>query len=106
MPHLLNYKYEIFPTKPQRHQLYKILREGRIQWNRAVTVRKKLKRALTSGQFEYVINTILSEEKDNKQGRRRDAISKFLASYPGLDSHLGPRLYDDDLLYIFAYSMC
>jgi transposase len=94
MAHLLNYKFEIFPTKPQRDQLYKILRQVRIQWNRAVTIRRKLKRALVSGQFDYIIRTILSEEKDNTQGQRRKAISKLLATHPGVESRFGPRLYD------------
>ena len=29
MAKLLNYKYEIFPTKPQRAQFYRILRESK-----------------------------------------------------------------------------
>jgi len=94
MAHLLNYKYEIFPTKPQRYQLYKILRQVRLQWNRAVTTRKKLKRALISGQFDYVIKTLLSEEKNNNQYQRRKAISKFLDLYPDVDHKYGPKLYD------------
>lgn len=94
MAHLLNYKYEIFPTKPQKDQLYKVLRQVRLQWNRAVTIRKKLKRALTSGQFDYVISTLLSEERDNNQGQRRKAISKLLDSYPNVDHKDGPKLYD------------
>ena len=94
MAHLLNYKYEIFPTKPQRYQLYKILRQVRLQWNRAVTIQKKLKRALTSGQFYYIIKTLLSEEKDNNQAQRRKAISKIVDSYPSVALKDGPQLYD------------
>ncbi len=94
MAHLLNYKYEIFPTKPQRYQLFKILRQVRLQWNRAVTIRKKLIRALTSGQFDYVIETLLSEEKNNYQGQRRSTISKILELHPDVDVKDGPKLYD------------
>lgn len=103
MANLLNYKYEIFPTKPQRSQLYRILRESKIQWNKAVTIRKKLKRALVSGQFEYVINTCLSTEKNNFQGQRKKAIDKFCSQYSDMDFETAARCYDvkalvDDVL--------
>lgn len=94
MPNLLNYKYEIFPTAPQKAQLYRILRESKIQWNKAVTIRKKLKAALVSGQIEYVINTCLSAEKSNTQGQRVKAIEKFRAQYPGIDFDTAARCYD------------
>ncbi len=94
MTNLLNYKFEIFPTKPQRNQLFKTLRQVRIQWNRAVTIRKKLKGALVSGQFNYVINTILSEERNNNQGQRKKAITKVLLLFPDVNSQDGPKLYD------------
>ncbi len=94
MAHLLNYKYEIFPTNPQRSQLYKILRQTRLQWNRAVTIRRKLKRALKSGLFNYLIPKLLSEEKDNNQGQLRKAISNLLDAYPNVDQKQGPRFYD------------
>lgn len=94
MPHLLNFKYEIFPTAPQKDQLHKILRQVKIQWNKAVTIRRKLKQALTSGQFEYVIDVILAAEKDNNQGQRRRAINNILALHPKINRQLGPKLYD------------
>lgn len=94
MAHLLNYKYEIFPTKPQKEQLYRILRQVRIQWNRAVTIRKKLKDALRSGQFGYVINELLSEEKNNNQGNRKKAIAKMIESYPNVAPENAPKFYD------------
>jgi hypothetical protein len=62
MAHILNYKYEIFPTKPERNQLFRIPGYSSIQWNRAVTIRKKLKQAVASGQFEDVIKTLLLED--------------------------------------------
>jgi len=97
MANLLNYKFEIYPTHPQRQQLNRVLREGRLQWNRAVTIRRKLKRALITGQFDYAIETCLSSEKNNQQGVRRTAIEKFQASRPefvSLDFELAARLYD------------
>ncbi|MBI5562800.1 MAG: helix-turn-helix domain-containing protein [Deltaproteobacteria bacterium] len=66
----LSYKYEIFPTWPQRAQLYKILRQCRYQWNKAVTIRKKLKAALNSGQFEHVVNACLWR-KERQAGQAR-----------------------------------
>lgn len=75
MPNLLNYKYEIFPTRPQRTQLYRIHRESKYQWNKAVTIRKKLKAALVSDQIEYVINACLSAEKSDTQAQRVNAIA-------------------------------
>jgi hypothetical protein len=45
----LNYKYEIFPTEPQRHHLLRILKQSRIQWNKAVMIRRKLRAPLHSG---------------------------------------------------------
>jgi len=94
MAKILNYKYEIFPTKPQREQLYKILRQTRLQWNRAVTIRKKLKRALSSGQFEYVIKTCLSAGRSNTQGNRRKAIARFGSNFPELSFDQAASLYD------------
>ena len=94
---LLNYKYEIFPTSPQRRQLGKILKHSKIQWNKAVTIRKKLKSALISGQIEYVLNTCLSLEKKNWQAERNRAIKKFQAQnseFSALDFENAARLYD------------
>jgi transposase len=88
---VLNYKYEIFPTAPQRLQLNKILRQTKLQWNRAVTIRKKLKAALIAGQFEHVIKECLSAEKRNTQGKRAATIRN---KYPELDFDMAARLYD------------
>lgn len=94
MANLLNYKYEIFPTKPQRIQLHRILRESKIQWNKAVTIRKKIKRALVSNQFEYVLNTCLSTEKNNLQGQRAKAIEKVRSQYPDMDFKTAAHCYE------------
>jgi len=97
MANILNYKYEIFPTAPQRTQLNKILRGTRLQWNKAVTIRKKLKRALIAGQVEHVINTCLSVEKDNRQSSRKSAIEKFQEANPAFSSlsfDVAARLHD------------
>jgi len=91
MANILNYKYEIFPTNPQRAQLNRILRETKIQWNKAVTIRRKLKTALVSGQFEHVVKTCLSSEKSNTQGKRSAAIRK---KYPDSDFDSAAKLYD------------
>ena len=96
MANILNYKYEIFPTKPQRAQLNRILRESRIQWNKAVTIRKKLKTALLSGQVEHVVNTCLSSNK-KPTGKRPGAIKKFQTenlSLSSLDLKSTTWLYD------------
>jgi len=94
MPHLLNYKYEIFPTRPQRVQLNRILRETRIQWNKAVIVRKKLKAALVAGQFDHVVKKCLSLEKWDGQGNRRRAIERFMSTHDGLDFDSAAKLFD------------
>ena len=91
MANILNYKYEIFPTKPQRSQLNRILRETKIQWNKAVTIRRKLKTALVSGQFGHVVKSCLSSEKSNTQGRRSTAIKK---KYSDIDFDSAAKLYD------------
>lgn len=76
MVHLLNYKFEIFPTKPQRQQLNRILKEAKIQWNKGVTIWKKLRIALNTGQIDYVVRTCLSagQEKSDTNYQR---IPKF-----------------------------
>ena len=94
MPHLLNYKYEIFPTKPQRTQLNKILRQTKIQWNKAVTIRRKLKASLLAGQFDHVVKKCLSLEKWGGQVNRRKAIERFMQTHPGLDFDSAAKLYD------------
>lgn len=92
MANVLNYKYEMFPTQPQRTQLNRILREGRIQWNKAVNVRKKLKTALQKGQIEHVINKCLSSTKSNTQGKRKKAILR--KNSENLDFDSAAHLYD------------
>lgn len=96
MAHLLNYRYEIFPTTPQRQKLNKILREAKIQWNKAVTIRRKLKTALNKGQFFYIINTCLKagEDKSDKNANRKKAILKLQGSFRGIDFNTASRLYD------------
>jgi len=96
MKHLLNYKYEIFPTKPQREQLNRTFRQTKIQWNKAVTIRKKLKSALMSGQFEHVIKTYLSAaaDKSNTSSNRKKAILKVQQSLPQIDFETAAKLYD------------
>lgn len=92
MANLLNYKFEIFPTDPQRAQLNRILYEGRRQWNKAVTIRKKLKTALSTWQIEHVINSCLSSDKSDKQWKRKKAISKLQENFAALDFDSASRL--------------
>lgn len=95
MANLLNYKFEIFPTAPQRAQLNRILYEGRRQWNKAVTIRKKLKTALSTGQVKHVINSCLSSDKSDTQGQRKKAILKFQGeTFADLDFDSASGLYD------------
>lgn len=91
---ILNYKFEIFPTVPQKKLLNAVLRQEKMQWNKAVTIRKKLKAALVSKQFNYVISTLLSNGKSNTQGNRAAAIMKFQEGFPGLDFAAAAKLYD------------
>lgn len=79
---ILNYKYEIFPTAPQRAHLKKILRQSRIQWNKAVIIRRKLMAALRCGQVEHVVNSCLSIRKPDEQSERKKAIEKFRSAHP------------------------
>ena len=90
----LNYKFEIFPTAPQRKRLNTVLRHERLQWNKAVTVRKKLKAALVSKQFEYIIDSLLSNGKSNTQSTRAAAIAKFMDGFPGIGFASAAKLYD------------
>jgi hypothetical protein len=97
MAKLLNYKFEIFPTRPQRLQLNQILKQSRIQWNKAVTIRRKLRRSLFSGQVEYVLTTCLSLQKKNWQSNRKKAVEKFQkdrAEISALEYESAAKLYD------------
>lgn len=91
---ILNYKYEIFPTAPQKRRLNTVLWQERLQWNKAVTIRKKLKAALVSKQFKYIIGSLCSNGKSNTQGNRAAAIIKFQDGFPGLDFTAAAKLYD------------
>ena len=96
MANLLNYKYEIFPTSPQRKQLNRVLRESKYQWNKAVTIRKKLKKALEAGQFEYVIRKCLTGEEGKRETnhKRKGAILKILEEHPSLNINSATKLYN------------
>lgn len=97
MSNVLNYKYEIFPTRPQRFQIGNVLRQARFQWNKAVGVRKKLKRSLETGQIEHVLKKCLSVPKSNEQAQRKSAIMKFKdsnADFQNLDFDSVSKLYD------------
>ena len=73
----LNYRYGLLLTQPQRLYLNRLMRESRIQYNRAVATRKRLKGSLQCRKVDVVLREILSAQKDNSQHRRREAIEKI-----------------------------
>lgn len=96
MAHLLNYKFEIFPTKPQRQQFNKILRETKYQWNKGVTIWKKLRTSLNTGQIEHVVKTCLlaGQEKSDTNYNRKKAILKLQDTHKNIDLESASKLYD------------
>ena len=98
-PPTLNYKYAIFPTKPQQRHLSTQMKECRFQWNRAVKMRKRLKGSLQCFKLTPVLREILSIEKENT-GPRPKAIARLQASFPDTEAQKLPRLYD--LIKIFG----
>ena len=102
---ILNYKYEIFPTRPQRYHIIKIFKQVKAQWNYACKTRKKLLRTFNSGQdqFEHLINILLSQEKNNKQAVRKNAIRKFSEKYLIENSEQAAELYDIKNIFGYAF---
>ncbi|MAG41126.1 MAG: hypothetical protein CL951_04340 [Erythrobacteraceae bacterium] len=94
MPNHLNYKYAIFPTTPQRRHLGRQMRECRVQWNRAVATRKRVKASLQCFKAEPVLREVLSIQKDNSQGLRSKAINRLREAFPNCDPKDLPMLYD------------
>jgi len=45
------YKFQIFPSEPQRHQIDMLLKLSLIQWNYAVLTRERLINYLYDGKF-------------------------------------------------------
>ncbi len=105
MDHTLNYKYEIFPTRPQREKINTLLFQCSQQWNKAVETHIKLHKAIGRGQFEYIINKIIEvkSQKNNNQHIRRTGIEKFRQSRPGLSFEEAAPLYD--LIRMFSKSL-
>ena len=94
MPKTLNYKFALFPTTPQRRHLGRQMRECRIQYNRAVKTRKRLKGSLLCYKVEPVLREVLSIQKDNNQSLRANAISRLQESYPDISPRDLPTIYD------------
>lgn len=94
MSNLLNYKYEIFPTTPQKYQIFKLFRMCRVQWNKAVLERKKLLNLLKKGKIENLLDTLLSVEKNSNQVNRKKAIEKLKKQYSHLSFETVTYLYD------------
>lgn len=77
--HILNYKYEIFPTNPQRKKINDIIFQCSVQWNKAVATRAKLHKALNLGQLDYIIQEFIKikSKKNITQHVRVKAINTF-----------------------------
>ena len=93
MPHL-NFKYGLFPTEPQRRHLSRIMQECRYQWNHAVYIRKQLLKALQCGHVAFILETLLSANKQDTQSQRRAAILKMASAKGWTDENRFPYLYD------------
>ena len=72
-------KYAIFPTLPQRRHLSARMKERRIQWNRAVATRKRLRANLECFKLEYVLGQVRSETKGSTHHKRLPGFEKKYA---------------------------
>ena len=57
------YKFQIFPSEPQRHQIDMLLKLSLIQWNYAVLTRERLINYLYDGKFAKLFETVLARSK-------------------------------------------
>ena len=90
----LNYKYAIFPTKPQKRHLSRQMKECRIQWNRAVKTRRRLKGSLQCYKVGVVLCEVLSIQKGNTQGQRAKALARLQETVTDVSTKDLPVLYD------------
>lgn len=103
----LNYKFRLYPTRPQRQALARQLREVRVQYNRAVALfgptppyrprrgrKTGLRGTLQCGKAGVVLRQILSLQKSNTQANRAKAISSLIDTYPTVPLEDLPLLYD------------
>ena len=89
----INYSYGLLVTEPQRKYLTRLMRESRIQYNRAVKTRRRLKGSLQCRKVGVVLRELLSVKKNNV-GPRINAINKLAADYPKCSFSELTRLYD------------
>ncbi|MCP3922837.1 MAG: transposase [Desulfobacterales bacterium] len=92
----LNFKYEIFPTDPQRKKINNLLFQSSIQWNRSVSTFLKLQKAINLGQYEYVVSKIIDRKKgkNNNHGKRKGHIEKLQEQFPDTSVEQAGILYD------------
>ena len=105
MANVLNYKYGIFPTAPQRKHLTRRMRECRLQYNRAVSTRKRLKGSLLCYKTLPVLHEVMGLEKDNTNPNRRTAIEKVGAAYPNIPKDKWSRIYDLKTIFGKAFDI-
>ena len=89
----INYSYGLLVTEPQRKYLTRLMRESRIQYNRAVKTRRRLKGSLQCRKVDVVLRELLSVKKNNAGGRI-SAINKLAGDYPNCSFEELTTLYD------------
>ncbi len=72
----LNYRYAIFPTRPQAQHLCQQMRRCRLQWDRATAIRRQLKGSLLSCRVKVLLNILLSSPKNDTNSNRAAAIQR------------------------------
>ena len=90
----LNYAFAMFPTRPQVRQLRRILWEGQQQFNRGCNTISALNSNLRRGNLTYVLEALLSVEKDDTQSNRQKAIAQARENWPKATDEQMPVLYD------------
>ncbi len=88
------YKFQIFPSEPQRHQIDMLLKLSLIQWNYAVLTRERLINYLYDGKFAKLFETVLARSKNDNHPVRKKAIQNLLLENPCIPYHEAGRVYD------------
>ena len=94
--HVLDYKYEIFQTNPQKSKVNELLSQCSQQWNHAVSAKQKLYKSLNLSQISHIISLIIDvkSQKQNSEHYRKTAIDKFGQDFPGVPFEKIALLYD------------
>ena len=90
---VLNYRYGLLPTRPQRRWLGRTMRESRVQWNRACRTRRRLLRAIACGNIAHLLGTLTSIQKSDTNSNRAAAIQR-MAEGMSVDPKDAAVLYD------------